>query len=119
MEAMLAFYRDGLGLAEIGRFQDHEGYDGLILDVPNTGAHIEFTWTDHLLPAPAHPEHLLVLYLGNWEEVRHRLDRLDATSVPAANPYWDRVGVTILDPDGFRVVLVADTWPRGGRAGAE
>jgi predicted enzyme related to lactoylglutathione lyase len=27
------------------------------------------------------------------------------TVVPAHNPYWDEGGVTIADPDGYRVVL--------------
>jgi hypothetical protein len=24
---------------------------------------------------------------------------------------WDQIGVTVCDPDGFRVVLVGRTWP--------
>lgn len=39
------------------------------------------------------------------------LARSGATPVASANPYWDRVGVTIVDPDGFRVVLAAGAWP--------
>jgi hypothetical protein len=30
--------------------------------------------------------------------------------VRAANPYWDEHGVTVEDPDGFRVVLVPEYW---------
>ncbi len=30
--------------------------------------------------------------------------------VPSTNPYWDAVGVTVCDPDGFRVALVAARW---------
>jgi len=30
--------------------------------------------------------------------------------VPARNPYWDRWGVTIVDPDGYRLVLSHRTW---------
>lgn len=26
------------------------------------------------------------------------------------NSYWDRVGVTFEDPDGYRVVLQRDAW---------
>jgi catechol 2,3-dioxygenase-like lactoylglutathione lyase family enzyme len=43
LEAIVAFYRDRLGLPEIGRFTDHAGYDGVFLDLPGTGAHLEFT----------------------------------------------------------------------------
>ena len=34
----------------------------------------------------------------------------EATPVPDANAY-DRVAVTIADPDGRRVVLIAEGWP--------
>ena len=111
LDELVRFYRDGLGLPEIGRFEDHEGYDGVFLAVPGTDAHLEFTGGGtHEPPAP-HPEILLVLYLGNHDAVASVCDRLGAKPVEAANPYWDRNGVTILDPDGFRVVLVPRDWP--------
>jgi catechol 2,3-dioxygenase-like lactoylglutathione lyase family enzyme len=111
LDELVRFYRDGLGLPEIGRFEDHEGYDGVFLAVPGTDAHLEFTdGGAHEPPAP-HPETLLVLYLGSDDAVTRVCDRLGADPVEAANPYWDRNGVTILDPDGFRVVLVPRGWP--------
>lgn len=50
LDEVVRFYRDGLGLPEIGRFEGHDGYD------------------------------------------------------------WAASGVTIEDPDGFRVVLVPRAW---------
>jgi catechol 2,3-dioxygenase-like lactoylglutathione lyase family enzyme len=107
---VVAFYRDGLGLPEIARFADHDGYSGVMLAIPGTGAHLEFTATDHLAPPSPHVEDLLVLYVGSRTEVERILARSGGIPVPSANPYWDRVGVTVTDPDGFRVVLVADSW---------
>jgi hypothetical protein len=52
-----------------------------------------------------------VLYLGDRQTVERLLSRSGAAPIRSANPYWDRVGVTITDPDGFRVVLVAEHWP--------
>ena len=43
LDEVVAFYRDGVGLTEIGGFRDHEGYDGVFLAVPGTGAHLELT----------------------------------------------------------------------------
>src|SRR3954454_21082867 len=37
------FYRDGIGLTEVGGFRGHDGYDGVFLAVPGTGAHLELT----------------------------------------------------------------------------
>ena len=43
LDEVVAFYRDGLGLEEIGGFRDHDGYDGVFLGLPGTCAHLEFT----------------------------------------------------------------------------
>jgi catechol 2,3-dioxygenase-like lactoylglutathione lyase family enzyme len=108
---VVAFYRDGIGLVDAGGFEGHDGYDGAFLAVPGTNAHLEFTTGGaHGRPDP-HPETLLVLYLGDSAAVDAVLGRLAATPVEAANPYWSEHGVTIEDPDGFRVVLVPEKWP--------
>jgi YycE-like protein len=44
---IVGFYRDGLGLPEIGRFENHDGYDGVFLAVPGTDAQLEFTSGGH------------------------------------------------------------------------
>src|SRR5690242_19100125 len=101
---LVRFYRDGVGLTEIGGFNDHDGYDGVFLEVPGTGAHLEFTsGGEHGAPEP-HPESLLALYLGDEDAVREVDARLGIAPVVPANPYWAEHGVTFADPDGFRVV---------------
>jgi catechol 2,3-dioxygenase-like lactoylglutathione lyase family enzyme len=110
LEEVVAFYRDGLGLPEIGRFGDHDGYDGVFLAIPGTDAHLELTTGGtHGAPTP-HPETLLVLYLGTPEAVAETCERVDTEPLEAANPYWREHGVTLADPDGFLVVLVAGRW---------
>jgi catechol 2,3-dioxygenase-like lactoylglutathione lyase family enzyme len=108
LDAVVAFYRDAIGLPEIGGFRDHDGYDGVFLDVPGTGAHLEFTaGGDGTAPLP-HPETLLVLYLGSADAVRDVAARIGGKPVEPANPYWAEQALTFTDPDGFRVVLSAD-----------
>jgi catechol 2,3-dioxygenase-like lactoylglutathione lyase family enzyme len=107
LDELVSFYRDGIGLPEIGRFQDHDGYDGVFLELPGTKAHLELTTGgEHGAPDP-HPESLLVLYLDSEEAVAAIAARLGSEPVEPANPYWAQHGVTFEDPDGFRVVLVA------------
>jgi len=108
LDEVVRFYRDGLGLAEIGRFEDHDGYDGVFLELPGTGAHLEFTSGGGHGPPEPHAETLLVLYLGSQAAVDESCQRLAVQPVEAANPYWNDHGVTLLDPDGFRVVLVPE-----------
>jgi catechol 2,3-dioxygenase-like lactoylglutathione lyase family enzyme len=107
---VVTFYRDGLGLPQVGAFSGHDGYDGAFLGLPGTRAHLEFTSGGAHAAPQTHAESLLVLYLGSEEAVEEALRRAGAPRVRAANPYWDRHGVTILDPDGFRVVLVPERW---------
>jgi catechol 2,3-dioxygenase-like lactoylglutathione lyase family enzyme len=110
LREVVRFYRDGLGLPELGRFDGHDGYDGVFLGLPGTGAHLEFTSGGAHEPPTSHPETLLVLYLGGPEAVEEACRRIGAEPVEAANPYWQRNGVTVLDPDGFPVVLVPEAW---------
>ena len=37
LEELVRFYRDGLGLVEVGGFRNHGGYDGAFLALPGTG----------------------------------------------------------------------------------
>lgn len=108
LDQVVRFYRDDLALPEIGRFDDHGGYTGVLLDVPGTGTHLEFIESNDGPPPHPHPESLLILYLGNWEAVHATAEGLP--TVTSTNPYWDRNGVTVVDPDEFRVVLVAHQW---------
>jgi catechol 2,3-dioxygenase-like lactoylglutathione lyase family enzyme len=108
LDEVVAFYRDGLGLAEAGGFREHAGYDGVFLAVPGTGAELELT-SGGVHPAPEpHPETVLVLYLGDAETLRTVAARLGTGPVAPANPYWAEHGETYEDPDGFRVVLVPE-----------
>jgi len=40
---VIAFYRDGLGLPELVRFQAHADYDGVMFGLPGSAVHLEFT----------------------------------------------------------------------------
>ncbi len=111
LDAVVSFYRDKLGLPELGSFAGHASYDGVFLDIPGTRAHLEFTsGGGHAAVTPGDDD-LLVLYLGTWERVAEVGSRL-GDPVPSRNPYWDQHGRTYADPDGARVVLVAQCWNR-------
>jgi hypothetical protein len=84
----------------------------VFLGVPGSGALLELTaGGGHGAPA-AHPESLLVLYLGDEEAVQMVAARLCVDPVPPVNPYWAEHGMMFQDPDGFRVVLVPERWAR-------
>src|SRR4051794_28379880 len=107
LESVVAFYRDLVGLPEIGGFTGHDGYDGAFLEIPGTGAHLELTTGGGHAATPPHPESLLVLYLDARAQLDAIAQRIGAAPVRPANPYWERTAVTFADPDGHHVVLVA------------
>ncbi|MFJ4848337.1 MULTISPECIES: VOC family protein [unclassified Streptomyces] len=109
------FWIDGLGLSVLFR---HEG-DGTpgehsLLMAGWPGAH----WHLELVQGPDVPEpsptveDLLVVYLEEEvpEELVARLEAHGGVRVPAHNPYWDAWGVTVRDPEGYRLVLSSRGW---------
>jgi len=108
------FYTVGLGLSHLGSFEDHEGFDGVMLGVAGAAYHLEFTHhRGHAAgPAPTQ-DNLLVFYFPDTEEWQRAVGRMDAAGydpVASFNPYWDRAGRTFQDPDGYRVVLQNAAW---------
>ena len=107
-------YRDGLGLEVLGNFEDHEGFDGVMLGMPGSDYHLEFTHRrGHCVGRAATEDNLLVFYIPKqteWESACERMARAEFTAVPSYNPYWDENGRTFEDLDGYRVVLQNATW---------
>lgn len=116
LDAVVRFYRDGLGLSVLARFADHHGFDGAVLGAPHSPYHLEFTHErGHAVGRAPSKDHLLVFYLPEraaWEEALRRLAAIGASPVPSYNPYWDRRGATFEDPDGYRIVLHNVAWER-------
>lgn len=114
LDAVVAMYRDGLGLEVIGRFEDHDGFDGVMLGHPGADHHFEFT-TNRAAPSTASPdpEDLLVFYVpeADWADACARVAAAGFVRVAAANPYWERSGATFADVDGHRLVLHSGEWP--------
>jgi catechol 2,3-dioxygenase-like lactoylglutathione lyase family enzyme len=116
LDALIRFYRDGLGLQILYRFENHDGFDGVMLGHPGTPYHFEFTRAHGSSAGRAPtPDHLLIFYLPDrteWETSVQMMRSAGFQTVPSFNPYWDRNGVTFEDPDGYRIVLQNGTWDR-------
>ena len=114
LEDVLRFYVAGLGFEELGSFEDHAGFDGVMVGVPGAAYHLEFTHQrGHSAGDAPTKENLLVFYLPEEKEWRSAVERMQAAGyrpVPSLNPYWDRHGRTFEDPDGYRVVLQNAAW---------
>ena len=113
---VVAFYRDALGFEELASFEDHEGFDGVMLGHRGQGFHLELTRErGHRVGRAPNPEHLLIFYLPEeaaWQATVDRLRKHGHPPVEPNNPYWKRNALTFEDPDGYRVVLANYAWGR-------
>lgn len=114
LERSVAMYCSGLGLSEIGRFENHEGFDGVMLGKPELPYHFEFTRcrTRPVAPSPT-PEDLIVVYLPNqieWQQYCASMLSAGFSEVMSFNPYWQQRGRTFEDHDRYRVVLQQAKW---------
>ena len=114
LDLAAAFYRAALGLELLGAFQDHAGFDGVILGHPSWPYHLELTRHRRRPVTPATTdEDLLVFYYPDprvWSVVVQRIRDAGAAEVTPTNPYWRGRAVTFTDPDGNRLVIQQERW---------
>lgn len=112
---LVAFYRDALGLEVLGKFDSHDGYDGVFLGIPGADWHLEFTVSDEAVKHKPDEDDLLVFYPASAEEYERIIRRFSENNIPALepkNPYWKANGITYADPDGYRIVIVKPVAPQ-------
>ncbi|GAA3052734.1 VOC family protein [Streptomyces glomeratus] len=110
------FWTGGLGLPVVCRIEGGPQpgeHDLLMLGLPGAGWHLELV---HEAGRPVEPrpteEDLLVVYLDEpvSDELVALLEKHGGRRVLSPNPYWNEWGVTIEDPDGYRLVLCRRGW---------
>ncbi|GAA4856267.1 VOC family protein [Kitasatospora terrestris] len=109
------FWVGGLGLDVLWRSTERvPGEHDLLMVGPAGGTwHFELTHDpDHPLDPTPTVDDLFVLYLGAPVDpaLVERLLAHGGSRVAAHNPYWDEWGVTVADPDGYRLVLCSRGW---------
>ena len=114
LERLVRMYVEGLDLEVLDSFENHNGFDGVIVGLRHGAYHLEFT-SHRGHPAGAAPgaEHLLVFYLPDdveWNTSCQRLEAAGFRSVTPVNPFWHNDGRTFEDIDGYRVVLQHTAW---------
>lgn len=108
------FYRDGLGLEDLGSFSNHNGFDGMILGHKPSPYHLEFTHKHgHKVGKAPSEDNLLGFYVPDkteWKGAVERMQKHGYKPVKSFNPWWDDGGKTFEDIDGYRVVFYNKGW---------
>src|SRR6201987_4591757 len=110
------FWVEGLGLEVLFRADSSAegGHALLMVGWPDAAWHLELVSDPGGETPPALTEEdLLVLYLNGEIDagVIGRLADAGGTQVVARHPYWDQGGITIMDPDGYRLGLSRPSSP--------
>lgn len=114
LKTLAEMYRQGLGFEILGSFEDHDGFDGVMLGHSEGAYHLELTHhRGHVVEGAPTEENLLVFYVPEakaWKVACEKMAIAGFKQVPAYNPYWDKQGASFEDPDGYRVVLQNAAW---------
>ncbi|MBM6620922.1 hypothetical protein JTF08_04820 [Micrococcaceae bacterium RIT802] len=114
LHAARGFWVDAVGMETLwGKPDDEHGPALLMAGFPGAGWHLELVLDPAAVPATEarSVEEQLVLYLGR-EPQSTFIDALVAAGgrIIEATGYWQRWGTTLIDPDGYRLVLSSRTW---------
>lgn len=107
-------YIEGLGFELLAKFENHKGFDGIILGHTNHAYHLEFTHHRGTVVGRAPTmDNLLVFYIperDTWTQACSQMVTAGFAKVESYNPFWDQSGATFEDLDGYRVVLENGKW---------
>ncbi len=114
LEEISRMYKEGLGFEVLAKFEDHKGFDGIILGHAKNNYLIEFTHHrgTKVGKAPT-KDNLLVFYIEDkveWKSMCDKMENAGFKVVRSYNPYWDQDGKSFEDIDGYRVVLQNRDW---------
>jgi catechol 2,3-dioxygenase-like lactoylglutathione lyase family enzyme len=112
--ALRRFYEAGLGFELLAQFENHNGFDGIILGHSGYAYHFEFTHQrGHTVERAPSQDNLLVFYFPDSAEWQSRVTQMllqGFEPVKSYNPYWDTNGKIFEDADGYRVILQQAGW---------
>ncbi len=91
LDQVIHFYTEGLGLQILYQFENHEGFDGIMVGMPGAAYHFEFTHQQgHRVGDAPTQDNLIVFYLPNqleWQQAIARMKAAGYEPVQSYNPY--------------------------------
>jgi hypothetical protein len=112
LKEIIHFYTEFLGVDILGSFENHDNYKGVFLGLKNENWQLEFTSSDEKPNHKPDEDDLIVFYTDTedqFDKIISSLRKENINPIKSKNPYWNSNGITVLDPDNFRVVIVKPT----------
>ena len=114
LSKIIDMYCRGLGYKVLTDFNDHDGFDGAILGNSDSSYHLEFTHHRGVSVGKAPTaDNLLAFYIEDRDEWEMKCTQAELSGfvhVASYNPYWDLLGKTYEDLDGYRIVFHNSAW---------
>lgn len=108
LDEIRRFYTTIFEFEILGEFKNHNNYDGIFIGKPHFDWHLEFTTSNEDANHHFDEDDCLVFYPQNQQEydaIIENLEKFKLKPIKAKNPYWNENGITILDPDGFHIII--------------
>ena len=108
IESLIYFYTSVLNFEILGKFENHDGYDGVFLGIKGENWHLEFTENGEKQLSVFDEDDVLVFYPKTKESYDAILENLKKFEVPLLepkNPYWRDKGVCFEDCDHYKIII--------------
>lgn len=108
LEIMIAFYCDILNFEILGRFENHNKYNGVFIGLKDSTWHLEFTESKEKANHITDEDDILVFYSKSIAQHNAILKNITENHIikhQAKNPYWRKNGLLIKDPEGFNIII--------------
>ena len=108
IESLVYFYTSILNFQILGKFENHDGYDGVFLGVKGENWHLEFTQNREKPVSVFDEDDFLVFYPDSkksYDEILENLKKFEVPLLEAKNPYWKDKGICFEDCDHFKLIV--------------
>ncbi len=108
IKSIVEFYTQILNLELLGSFENHDNYDGVFLGQKNKDWHLEFTQSNIKANHIFDEDDILVFYpttKNEYDGMIKNINQNQIKTIKAVNSYWEKNGIMIEDPDGFKIVI--------------
>ena len=108
IESLIYFYTSVLNFEVLGKFEKHDGYDGVFLGIKGENWHLEFTQSEEKPISKFDEDDALVFYpesQKSFDEILGNIKKFEVPLLEPKNPYWRDKGVCFEDCDHYKIIV--------------